>query len=126
LWRTKTAEAEALVREHAFVDLAMMLSYTEIAVWRQFLHERPETRVETERRLAALDSHANAAFDRLGPEKTSWLGSAVPAEPAVAAALATVSAEERQMAYLDAALALSFIPVVGRPLDCRTVSADLN
>lgn len=110
LWETKLDEAEALIRPRAFEDLSMMLAYCEVALWRQFLHEKEENRVETSKRLELLDAYSTAAYNRLAPEKKGFFGGSSH-EPDVLAALAKITPSERELAFVDAALAISFVPI---------------
>jgi tetratricopeptide (TPR) repeat protein len=127
MWQTRLDEAEALVAPYARADLGFMLSWTEIGLWRAAMTEKAEQHDAVRARIAVLDAHATAAFDRLHPERASrsastlgWLtGQAAPEHPSAAA----LSAQERSLAFVDAALVGSFAPLARALLDFRTATA---
>jgi hypothetical protein len=127
MWQTRLDDAERLVAPHAASDLGFMLAWTELALWRATMHETPEHHAAVRHRIAVLDAHATAAFDRLHPDRATrsastlgWLtGQTAADHPGVA----DVAPLERQLAFCDAALVLAFAPVARAALDVRAATA---
>lgn len=126
MWKTRLDDAEQLVAPHAATDLGFMLSWTELALWRASMHETPEHHATVRHRIAVLDAHATAAFDRLHPERATrsastlgWLTGQAAADHPGVADLAPI---DRKLAFADAALVLSFAPVARAALDLRAAT----
>lgn len=72
LWQTKVDEAETLLLPFAKqLDLAMMVGFTEVALWRAALHETDEHRNTAARRLDELEAHATVAYQKLNPNRNT-------------------------------------------------------
>jgi hypothetical protein len=70
LWQTKVDEAEQLLAPYASkLDLAMMIGYCEVALWRSSLHETEQHRATAARRLDELEAHALVAYQKLDPNR---------------------------------------------------------
>lgn len=123
MWQTRLDDAEALVAPHAGTDLGFMLAYTEIGLWRAAMTESAANHDAVRHRIAVLDAHATAAFDRLHPERATrsastlgWLtGQAAPEHPTAA----QLSVSERRLAFVDAAIVGAFPPIARAMLDLR-------